>query len=270
MMVDWYLGTMGFSYKDWTSVFYPTHLEARNYLTYYSRIFNAVEVDSTFYGTPRQEIIRRWVAMTPPAFKFCVKTPQTITHHLEGIGKVSEMSLFLDAVKAFGEKLGIVLVQFPPSFRYGQFKILSEFLVGVVTLLKDPALIRLAVEFRHPSWHTSHQEVQALFKELAVCWAASEYPGLPKEVYITAPYLYIRWIGQHGSYSRHDREYLDRTSELTWWLSYINKHLSDVSEIYGFFNNDYAGHAPGTCNRFKRVAGISIPVIQTQQQGRLF
>jgi uncharacterized protein YecE (DUF72 family) len=62
--MEWYIGTMGFSYKDWVGVFYPEGLGAREYLTYYSRIFNAVEIDSSFYGTPRLSSIERWAART--------------------------------------------------------------------------------------------------------------------------------------------------------------------------------------------------------------
>lgn len=59
-MVGGYIGTMGFSYKDWNGVFYPAELKASGYLRYYSRIFNCVEVDSTFYGTPRPLAVRCW------------------------------------------------------------------------------------------------------------------------------------------------------------------------------------------------------------------
>lgn len=269
-MVDWYLGTMGFSYKDWHSVFYPTDLETRNYLAYYSKIFNAVEVDSTFYGMPRQEVVQRWVAITPPVFKFCVKTPQAITHNLEGIGKLSEMGTFLEGARVFGEKLGVVLIQFPPSFKYEKFRVLADFLTGTVSGSKDARSMMIAVEFRHPSWHAANNEVQALLKDLAVCWASTEYPGLPRVVYSTSSFLYIRWIGQHGSYLQHDHEHVDRTSQLTVWWDHLNKYTSQFDQIFGFFNNDYAGHAPATCNRFKKIAGIPIPVVQTQQQGRLF
>lgn len=57
-----YLGTMGFSYKDWIGVFYPQGLPVRDYLNYYSRIFNAAEIDSTFYGIPKEETVQRWAA----------------------------------------------------------------------------------------------------------------------------------------------------------------------------------------------------------------
>ena len=104
---------MGFGYKDWSGVFYPADMSARNYLAYYSRIFNAVEIDSTFYGIPRVETIRRWVAVTPASFQFCLKTPNAITHDLKLVGASGLMSQFVETVRFLDEKLGVILIQFP-------------------------------------------------------------------------------------------------------------------------------------------------------------
>ncbi len=82
MIKNWYLGTVGFSYKDWDGVFYPTGTSPRNYLPRYSKIFGAVELDSTFYGTPPEDRVRQWATITPAEFKFCVKTPRQITHDM--------------------------------------------------------------------------------------------------------------------------------------------------------------------------------------------
>ena len=81
-MTNWYLGTMGFSYPDWAGTFYPDTLAQRNYLGHYSRFFNAVEIDSTFYGTPRLTTVKRWATSTPADFRFCPKTPRMITHEV--------------------------------------------------------------------------------------------------------------------------------------------------------------------------------------------
>jgi len=269
-MVNWYLGTMGFGYKDWSGVFYPAGTETRDYLTYYSRKFNASEVDSTFYGAPRESVIQRWVAVTPPDFKFCLKTPQEITHNLSSTGVLTEMSSFLQVVKGIGDKLGAVLIQFPPSFRFEQFGVLSNFLASIATDQDVISSMRFAVEFRHRSWHASSEAVKTLLEKYHISWASTEYPGLPKQIYHSAPFLYIRWIGQHGSYVRHDHERIDKSSQLSWWWEQLRDNLSQVSEIYGFFNNDYAGFAPGTCNRFKSIAGLPFSSIESAQQGKLF
>ena len=129
-MINWNIGTMGFGYQDWSGVFYPAEMTSRNYLSYYSRIFNAVEIDSTFYGIPKLESVRRWAAVTPSKFQFCLKTPNAITHDLKLVGASGLMSQFLDAARLLEQKLGVILIQFPPSFGADQMGVLEEFLVG--------------------------------------------------------------------------------------------------------------------------------------------
>lgn len=268
-MVDWYLGTMGFSYKDWNGVFYPTDLDPRNYLSYYSRIFNAVEVDSTFYGIPRAEVVRHWMAITPDQFKICTKTPRTITHEMGLIGAGQEMSSFLDSVRLLKEQLGPVLIQFPPSFHSDQFQVLENFLASL------PSDVRFSVEFRHGSWYTPHDkpsesDVASMLKNYNVCWAATQYPGLPVRIHQTTDFLYIRWVGQHRSFKTHSFEQIDRTADLAAWWQILQGFLDQVGAIFGFFNNDYAGYAPATCNQFKAIVGLPTEKLQPPPQPTLF
>ena len=90
-MLDYYIGTMGFSYQAWSGAFYPNGLAGCDYLSYYSRIFNAVEIDSTFYGTPRHESVMRWKEAVPDGFRICVKVPRSITHDAELIDVQTEI-----------------------------------------------------------------------------------------------------------------------------------------------------------------------------------
>ena len=74
----WHLGTMGFGYKQWLGPVYPAGMAPKNFLSHYSTLFDAVEIDSTFYGAPRQESVLRWRQATPDHFTFCLKTPKAI------------------------------------------------------------------------------------------------------------------------------------------------------------------------------------------------
>ncbi len=268
-MVDWYLGTMGFSYKDWNGVFYPPDLDPRNYLAYYSRIFNAVEVDSTFYGIPRSEAVNHWRAITPDQFKICTKTPRIITHEMALISAGQEMNSFLDSIRLLEEQLGPVLIQFPPSFHADQFQVLDNFLASL------PSDVRFSVEFRHRSWYTPNDkpgesEVARMLEKYNICWASTQYPGLPVRIHPTTDFLYIRWIGQHGSFKTHSVERIDRTADLAAWWQILQEFLDQVGAVYGFFNNDYAGFAPATCNQFKAIAGLPVEKFQPPQQPALF
>lgn len=261
-MVNWYLGTVGFSYKDWDGSFYPQGAPPRSYLAHYSQIFNAVEVDSTFYGSPPAERVRGWAASVPDHFKFCPKTPRQITHEARLIDAVTPMREFIATMRLFGENLGAILIQLPPSMTAADFEIVAGFLK---TLPDD---LSYAIEFRHLSWFTP--ETVGMLQSYNVSWASTAYLDLPKQIAITAPFHYIRWLGRHGAFEQKDREQINVMPQLEWWWAYLQPVLNRVDTIYGFFNNDYSGHSPATCNRFKGLVGL--PVIQPQipQQGTLF
>lgn len=268
-VANWYIGAMGYNYADWVGVFYPMEMRSRNYLSYYSRIFNAVEIDSTFYGAPREEVVRRWASITPQEFKFCLKVPREITHEAGLVGVNEEILHFIHTVQLLGEKLGAILFQFPPSFDVEKLANLERCLAGL------PVEVRYAVEVRNPSWYTAkvgtaEPALASVLRQYGVCWAATEYPGLPRSIYPTTDFLYVRWIGQHGSFQRHDHERIDRTPELIEWKKLFRTTGSGFVRVFGFFNNDFAGFAAGTANRFKQLMGFEARKFEPPQQGALF
>ena len=74
------VGTSAFTASGWRGTFYPENLKSADYLSYYAEHFDAVEIDSTFYGTPKVSVVRSWNAKTPERFLFAAKVPQEITH----------------------------------------------------------------------------------------------------------------------------------------------------------------------------------------------
>src|SRR5580765_2263476 len=78
--VQWFVGSSGYSYKEWKGNFYPTNLRAREFLQFYADRFNAVEINNTFYRMPKEETFADWYNSTPASFKFALKAPQRITH----------------------------------------------------------------------------------------------------------------------------------------------------------------------------------------------
>ncbi|MGB3714038.1 MAG: DUF72 domain-containing protein [Candidatus Promineifilaceae bacterium] len=261
-MVDWHLGTMGFGFKEWSGVFYPEGISSRDYLIHYSKVFDAVELDSTFYGTPRPEYVERWAAVTPESFKFCVKAPKEITHDLRLVGAVEKMNSFIETMAILGDKLGVILIQMPPDFTFSQIHNLAVFLRHL------PTGFRFAVEFRHRSWQTT--ATSQLLQNHNICWASADYIHMMKRINVTSDLLYIRWIGRHGQFDSHDAELVDPSPDLEKWLQEIQAHVNEVYSVYGFFNNDYSGHSPTTCNRFKQLLGLPIKHSQPPRQGRLF
>lgn len=258
----WYLGTMGFSYEDWKGVFYPQSLDKREYLAYYSQFFNAVEMDSTFYGTPRPEYVQRWTQATPDDFIFCPKMPRQITHEQRLQNAEEEVTGFLQTMRHFEDKLGPILIQFPPDFTRAEIDNLQRFL----DLL--PRDLDYAVEFRHRSWHAT--ETGEMLQARNMCWASAEYVHMPQRVYVTTDFLFIRWIGRHDTFDTKDHERVDKTTSLRQWLEDIEQRREDgFHTVYGFFNDEYAGFAPATCQKFKRLAGLPVKPLTPPQQARL-
>jgi uncharacterized protein YecE (DUF72 family) len=261
-LVNWYLGTVGFSYKDWDGVFYPQGASPRSYLAHYSQIFNAVEIDSTFYGSPPIERVRQWAATVPEGFKFCPKTPRQITHDARLVNVLEAMQAFINSVRAFEEKLGAILIQLPPNFTAAEFETLRVFLETL------PTDLQFAIEFRHQSWFTF--ETVSLLQSYQVCWTSTAYADLPKQIALTTSFHYIRWLGRHGQFEQKNRIQVDVEPQLEWWLSNIQPNIDRVHAIYGFFNNDFSGYSPATCNSFKELVGLSTVQPQVPQQGKLF
>lgn len=261
-MAQWFLGSMGFSYKDWKGPFYPEKMDPGSFLSHYSRLFNAVEIDSTFYGIPKAEVIEKWRSDTPEGFKICPKLPKIITHEMELVGVEPVVEEFFTTVRKLGDRLGAVLVQFRPSFNFSH---LPDFITFINLLPTD---IRIAIEFRHRSWY--QERTAELLSEYGLAWAATEYLQLPTRIHRTTDFLYIRFIGQHGRFPSHGQERIDTTAQLEQWRERIWPHLESVDSVFGFFNNDYSGFSIPTLNRFRIMVGLDPVDYEQPSQPRLF
>lgn len=260
--MKWRLGTMGWTDPDWVDSFYPRDLEQGRWLAFYARHFDTVEIDSTFYAIPSAGRLRRWAELVPEHFRFTLKTPRLITHELPLERAVEPMRAFVEVVRELGSKLGVVLMQFPPSFGPQQQR-------GLVPLLEVlPGDITFAVEFRHPGWWTD--ATLQLLRERGVTWTAGDYDDQPLPMLLSSDQLYVRWIGTHERFGSHVHEQQDRSERLEWWRARLERVAGQVHTVWGMFNNDFAGSSIETCNRFKAMVGMEVKPTLGAQQGRLF
>lgn len=124
-----------------------------SHLKHYASLFNAVEINSSFYRSHRRGTYERWRDSVPAGFRFSVKLPRSITHERALRRCRTELSTFIEEVSGLGTKLGVVLVQTPGSLAF-EAPVASRFLTALVAATSCP----IALEPRHPSWFTSRAE----------------------------------------------------------------------------------------------------------------
>jgi uncharacterized protein YecE (DUF72 family) len=241
-----YLGTSGWSYADWEGSLYPEGTPPGARIAEYVKHYATVEIDSTFYGTPRRSTVERWRVVAPEGFLFAAKFPREITHerNLAGCGELA--GAFVETMASLGDRLGPLLLQLPPAFDVGGMGVLETFLEEL------PEGYRYAVEVRHRSWLGS--DLPELLRERGAALVLVDYPGMPRLEEATAGFVYIRWLGDRREFpSGHTRPKRDRTEELSWWSDLVDRSLGEGREVFAYANNHYQNHAPSTLARFLEI-----------------
>jgi uncharacterized protein YecE (DUF72 family) len=247
------IGTQGWSYPDWVGTFYPPGSKQEHYLPFYAEVFDTVELDTTFYHPPKPSIVRSWARHTPAHFRFAAKVPEAITHTARLFDLGDQMQDFVRALEPLGERRGPLLVQMPAEFQRdeGTVGLLDRFLAAA------PSGLMLAVEFRDRSWH--RPETYALLRARRAALAWTEWRDLPRLSEVTADFLYLRWLGDRRAIERFDRVQIDRRPSFDAWERDLARALPEVREVFGYFNNHWAGHSPASANEMKRRLGL-VPV----------
>lgn len=245
-----YLGTQGFSFDDWVGPFYPPGTPSQAYLEEYARRLHAVEIDSTFYGAPRATTVAGWRERTPPGFCFAAKFPRLITHEKKLDGALGDAQAFIGTMQGLGDKLGVLTLQFAydftPDLRYR----LEDFLESL------PAGPRYAVEVRNRGWLTP--DFGEMLSEHNVAIVLQDLHYMPRLDWITADFTVIRWLGRRKDIERFDRIQIDRSRELDEWAGRVRTFLASGVDVYGFFNNHFAGHSPESVRQFAALLGIEL------------
>ncbi len=247
------VGCCGWSYKEWVGPFYRT---ADRMLTQYIRVFDTVEMDSTFYRVPDEQTMRGIARVLPKGFCFTVKLPGAITH--EAACRKTEraeaaLAQFVRALEPLREhgSLSLVLVQLAPSFTSDKAADL-EALLGT---LRDLGL-RTATEFRHPSWLEPDRVEGSLrlLRRTASSYTVVDEPLLPSVVHRTAPPVYVR---MHGRNPAHWYDYAYSEEELAEWAGRVREVLEEGDEVIVVFNNHPHGNAPRNARRFRELLGLT-------------
>jgi uncharacterized protein YecE (DUF72 family) len=236
-----YLGTSGFSYKDWVGVYYPAGLPSREWLCFYARDFNTCEINSTYYALPPPGVMKALADKTGPGFLFTVKANQEMTHQREGKNVCSDFCRCLDPMVKAG-KLGCVLVQFPYSYDFNNKN--WEYLAN---LQRDLNQLPLVVEFRNARW--LKVEVFQWLRQQQIGFCCVDEPQLPNLIppvaEATSQIAYVRFHGRNKekwwhpeqAWERYDYTY--KPEELKEWVPRIKKLAAAADKTFILANNHW-------------------------------
>ncbi len=242
-----YIGTSGYSYKDWVGPFYPAGTKSSDYLSLYAEYFDFVELNFSYYRQPEAQSMKNIAGRVPRDFRFSIKAHRSLTHRRESDWK-KEASVFRKGIEPLGlaGKLAAVLVQFPYSFHYTREN--RTYLGLLCDELED---LPVALEFRSGEW-----QQERVFRELKhrnIAWVSVDTPALqelpePIAVATSTERGYIRFHGRNSENwwkgtgtSRYD--YLYSKEELSDWSGNIQKLLKETKILLIAFNNHYKAQA---------------------------
>jgi uncharacterized protein YecE (DUF72 family) len=247
-------GTSSWTSEAWWGRVYPESTPPADRLRLYSGLFDCVEVDATYYTMPVRRMVEGWYARTPPEFLFTLKVTRDLLDPKHPVDR-EKLQGFVAAAQPLREKLGALLLQFPPWVKPGRSTaFLWELLAGL------PAGPRYSVELRDAGWYAGETR-DRLFRELrdravSLTWSSLTYVDIPPE--LTTDEVYLRFIGDHTTIpaETHGEIRADRTLETKRWAGRLRDASDDLRRALVFFNNHYAGFAPESVNLFRELMGL--------------
>lgn len=238
------IGTSGWSYDHWQGIVYPHGVPDRQRLDYYLQRYDTVEVNSTYYHWPRDATFVNWRSRLPEGFSMTIKAPRGLTHSKRLKDPEEWIERITHGVSGLGDRMGVLLVQLPPRFDWNQDR-LARFLEAL------PPSLRVAVEFRDPSWH--REEVFTLLERHGAAYCVMSGAQLPCILRATAPFVYVRLHGPDpnhlygGSYSDDD---------MRWWADRIREWAAQDRGVFAYFNNDWEGNAVRNADTLRGLLGV--------------
>lgn len=241
-MAKVFIGTSGFSYPHWKTVFYPPELHQSEWLRYYAKYFDTVELNVSFYRLPQKKTFESWRKTAGLDFVFAVKGSRFITHVKRLKDCREPVRLFFKEAVGLGEpEKAVILWQLPPRWQVN-----AERLDLFLKIL--PSDYRHAFEFRDDSWLNS--QVFALLSKSQVAVVFQDFSGWPITDRVTADFVYLRFHGRDKLYSSNYSK-----KELEGWAKKIRGWKKRGLAVYAYFNNDAMGYAVENARDFKKMVG---------------
>ena len=263
-MPNIHVGCAGWAYKDWKGSFYPKSLQSSEYLSYYSKFFDFVEINSTFYNIPSENTINLWGEKTPDKFRFSVKIWKDITHSKNYFNIREKINSFFKPFHSIQNKISIYLLQFPPNFRYTTVNL--EKLQEILELL--PVEIKYAIELRNNSWFD--EKIIGKLNKSQNKYFVLSYRFKTQIYYPEAQRIqYIRMIGDRDltKFNKIQRKKIGAFNEVYKLVQNYSK-MPQITDVFVIFNNHFRGFSPHDVNEFKKKMGL--PFKKFNKQANLF
>lgn len=238
-----HIGTSGWSYAHWDEVLYPSGTRPSDRLAHYTAHFATVEVNSTFYHWPNDATFASWQRRLPEGFLLSVKAARGLTQAAQLYAPERWIERIVGGLRLLGERCGVLLLQLPPSLAYDHARL-------AYCLAQFPAGVRVAVEFRHPSWH--REDVFTLLEEHNAAYCVMSGAQLPCVLRATAPFVYLRL---HGPDNHHLYAGSYSDADLHWWAERVREWAAQGRDVFVYFNNDGYGNAVRNAQTLCRLLG---------------
>lgn len=255
------IGISGWTYAPWRGDFYPVGLPHRAELGYASTHLSSIEINGTFYAMQKPSSFVKWREETPEDFVFAIKGGRYITHVKRLVGaEVALANFFATGVLSLGAKLGPILWQLPPNFRFDAdklaafFDVLPRTTTAAIELAeqRDDKLpedrvnldvdgdrpLRHALEVRHPSFQV--EEAVSLLRENGIAFVVADSAG--KYPYVETPTAELMYVRLHGADELYASGYTEEA--LDGWAAKIAAWAEQGLDVHVYFDNDAKGFAP--------------------------
>ncbi len=236
MPIKYLIGTSGWNYESWIKRFYPKELRQKDWLEFYSKHFDTVEINMTFYRWPKPSFLSSWYKRAPKNFKFTLKAPRTITHVRKLNNVERQVKDFYKLADILKEKLACILWQLPPNFKAKKENIKK--LENFLKLLDKKC--RNVIEFRSEEWW--QEKVYQLLKKYKVCFCIVSGMEMPKTVVVTSDIAYFRFHGDNYSSLYSEKQMKNYAEKM--------KNVK-AKEVYAYFNNDSNAYAVKNAQQLK-------------------
>ncbi len=238
-----HIGTSGWSYPHWDGVLYPPGTPANARLAFYIQQFGTAELNASFYRWPANRTFANWQARLPDGFQLSVKASRGLTHAKKLYAPEAWVERMASCWHELGARRGVLLVQLAPGHTRDDAR-LEYFLARV------PDWMRVAVEFRHPSW--LDEAVFTILERHGAAYCVMSGANLPCVLRATAEVVYVRMHGP-DSQTLYGGSYSD--ADLGWWAQRIREWEAAGHHVYVYFNNDGAGHAVRNAGTLRGMLG---------------